>query len=72
MTLLRFVGLAEPVNFIPVVSLWLKVFGEFLLCCVEIVVVSIVGNSLKNFSNFWSGSVQEQSSLTFSISNATS
>ena len=37
-------GLAEPVNFIPEVSLWLKVFGEFLLCRVEIVVVSIVGN----------------------------
>ena len=40
-------GLAEPVNFIPAVSLWLKVFGEFLLCRGEIVVVSVVGNLFK-------------------------
>ena len=55
-TLLGLFGLAEAVNFIPAVSLWLKVFGEFLLCCVEVavvsvevVVVSVVGNSLKKF-----------------------
>ena len=46
-------------NFIPEVSLWLEVFGEFLLCRFEIILVSIVGNLLKNFSNFWSGSVEE-------------
>ena len=56
---LIFFWLAEPVNFIPVVSLWLKVFGEFLLCRLEIVVLSVVGNLLKNFSNSWSGSVEE-------------
>ena len=52
-------GLAEPVNFIPAVSLWLEVFGEFLLCRFEISFVSIVENLFKNFSNSWSGSVEE-------------
>ena len=53
------IGLAEPVDFIPAVSLWLKVFGEFLLCRCKIVVVSGVRNLFKNFSNSWSGSVEE-------------
>ena len=56
-TLLDLFGFVEPVNFIPAVSLWLKVFGEFLFCRFEIVVFSVVGNLLKNFSNSWSGSV---------------
>ena len=52
-------GLAEPVNVIPAVSLWLEVFGQFLLSRVKVVFVSIVGNLLKNFSNSWSSSVEE-------------